>query len=66
MAAVATQYLYQLIIGRRVTNFETALDLTNLAMTSTSITAVSLATASGLAIADIVQAETREHTGGYP
>jgi hypothetical protein len=35
MAAIAAQYLHQLISVRRITSFETALDLENLTMTST-------------------------------
>ncbi|NJK36228.1 MAG: hypothetical protein HC919_15555 [Oscillatoriales cyanobacterium SM2_2_1] len=53
MAAIAGQYLYQLIVARQITTFETALDLANLTMTSTSITAAALAEASGLTVAEI-------------
>jgi 5,10-methenyltetrahydromethanopterin hydrogenase len=53
MAAIAAQYLHQLISARRVTSFETALDLANLTMTSIPITAAALAEASGLTVAEI-------------
>jgi PRTRC genetic system ThiF family protein len=61
MAAIAAQYLHQLISVRRITSFETALDLANLTMTSTPITAATLAEASGLTVAKITQTDEPNH-----
>lgn len=61
MAAIAAQYLHQLISVRRITSFETALDLVNLTMTSTSITAAALAEASGLTVAEIALTDEPRH-----
>ncbi|MBP1466218.1 ThiF family adenylyltransferase [Candidatus Chloroploca sp. M-50] len=68
MAAIAAQYLHQLISARRITTFETALDLANLTMCSIPITAATLADASGLTIADITQTDEPGHhrTRGHP
>ncbi|HMQ30022.1 MAG TPA: PRTRC system ThiF family protein [Chloroflexaceae bacterium] len=61
IAAIAAQYLHQLISVRRITSFETALDLANLTMTSTSITAAALAEASGLTVAEITLTDEPKH-----
>ena len=61
MAAIAAQYLHQLVSARRITSFETALDLANLTMASTPITAAALADASGLTVAEIIQAYEPRH-----
>jgi hypothetical protein len=53
MAAIAGQYLYQLVVGRQITTFETALDLASLTMRSTAITAETIAAAAGLNVADV-------------
>ena len=68
MAAIAAQYLHQLISARRVTSFETALDLANLTMTSIPITAAALAEASGLTVAEITLTDEPNHqrTRGHP
>jgi hypothetical protein len=67
-AAIAAQYLHQLISARRVTSFETALDLANLTMTSIPITAAALAEASGLTVAEITLTDEPKHqrTRGHP
>ncbi|PDW00651.1 ThiF family adenylyltransferase [Candidatus Chloroploca asiatica] len=61
MAAIAAQYLHQIISARRITTFETALDLATLTMRSTTITATTLADASGLSIAAITQTDEPGH-----
>lgn len=53
MAAVAGQYLHQLVIAQQITTCETALDLATLTMRSTPITAESIAAAGDLAVADV-------------
>lgn len=45
MAAIAGEYLYQLIIKRRITTFQTTVDLATLTMRSVPITATNLAEA---------------------
>lgn len=57
MAAIAAQYLYQLVIQRRVTTFETALDLANVTMASTPITATALAHATGLSVEEVTASD---------
>ncbi len=66
MAAVAGQYLHQLVVARQITTWETALDLATLTMRSTSITAETIAAAAGLAIADVttLNDKTTKHKGG--
>ena len=61
MAAIAAQYLHQLISARCVTSFEIALELVNLTMTSIPITAAALATVSGLTVAEITQTDEPNH-----
>lgn len=50
MAAIAAQYLYQVIIGRRLLTYQTTVDLGGLAMRSDPITAASLSQAAGISI----------------
>lgn len=47
IASIAAQYLYQLIVQRRLTTFQTTLDLQTLSMRSTPITVRNLAAATG-------------------
>jgi PRTRC genetic system ThiF family protein len=60
IAAVAAQYLYQLIVERRVTTFETSVALQGLAMRSRPITATALAAATGLAPDDLTGAAKKK------
>lgn len=53
MAAIAGQYLYQLIIKRKLMTFQTVVDLSSLSMRSTPITAAALAEACGLTVEQI-------------
>lgn len=48
MAAVAGEYLYNLIVRRRLTVFATSIDLESLSMRSQPITARAIAQACGL------------------
>lgn len=48
MAAIAAQYVYQIVVKRRLTTFRTAIDIESLAMRSDPITARALASATGL------------------
>lgn len=50
MAAIAAQYLYQIIIGRRLTTYQTVVDLGGLAMRSDPITAASISRNAGISI----------------
>lgn len=43
MAAIAAQYAYQIVMGRRLTTFQTTIDLASLTMRSLPITATALA-----------------------
>jgi len=54
--------------GLCIHSFETALDLVNLTMISTSITAAALADASGLTVAEIALNDEPNHqrTRGHP
>lgn len=54
IAAVAAQYLYQLVVQRRLTTFQTTIDLTSLSMRSTPITAAQLAQACNVSIDHIM------------
>jgi PRTRC genetic system ThiF family protein len=49
MAAIASQYAYQLVVRRRLTTFRTVVDLDTLTMRSDPITARALAAATGMA-----------------
>ncbi len=42
MAAISGEYLYKLVVPRRLTTFQTVVDLNTLAMRSTPITARAL------------------------
>jgi PRTRC genetic system ThiF family protein len=53
MAAIAAQYLYQLVVRRRLTTFRTVVDLDTLTMRSDPITARALVQATGLAETDL-------------
>ena len=68
MAAVAGQYLHQLVIARQITTCETALDLVTLTMRSTPITAESIAAAGDLTVADVttLPETTTKRKGGHP
>lgn len=68
MAAVAGQYLHQLVIARQTSTCETALDLATLTMRSTPITAESIAAAGDLAVADVttLPETTTKRKGGSP
>ncbi|MFV9505794.1 MAG: PRTRC system ThiF family protein [Oscillochloridaceae bacterium umkhey_bin13] len=66
MAAITGQYLYQLIVARQLTTFETALDLVSLTMRSTAITPGNLARAAGLSVEDITRLEKPTRTGERP
>jgi PRTRC genetic system ThiF family protein len=50
MAAIAGQYLYQLVVARRLTTFQTVVDIQSLTMRSLPITAANLAEATGMAV----------------
>jgi PRTRC genetic system ThiF family protein len=50
MATVAAQYLYGLVVQRRITTFRTTIDLRTLTMASVPITAHNLARETGLAL----------------
>lgn len=68
MAAVAGQYLHQLVIARQITTCETALDLATLTMRSTPITAECIAAAGNLTVADVttLPETTTKRNGGRP
>lgn len=66
MAAVVGQYLYQLIVARQITTFETALDLASLTMRSTTITPGNIARAAGLSVEDVTRLEKPTRTGVRP
>lgn len=53
MAAMAGQYLYQIVVHRRLTTFASVVDLTTLTMRSTPITAATVAEASGIPLATL-------------
>lgn len=56
MAAIAGQYLYGLVVARRLTTFQTVADLTSLTMRSLPITAANLAVATGLSAGHLTAA----------
>lgn len=66
MAAIAGQYLYQLVVARHITTFETALDLASLTMRSTTVTPGNIARAAGLSVEDITRLEKPTRTGVRP
>jgi PRTRC system ThiF family protein len=53
MAAIALQYIHQIVIRRRLTTFQTVVDLDSLAMRSDTITAANLSQATGLSVAQL-------------
>ncbi|HNP71818.1 MAG TPA: ThiF family adenylyltransferase [Kouleothrix sp.] len=53
MASIVGQYLYQIVIGRRLTTFRTVVDLASLTMRSDPITAAALSAATGLTPAQL-------------
>lgn len=57
MAAIAGQYLYGLVVARRLTTFQTVADLTSLTMRSLPITAANLAAATGLSVGHFTAAK---------
>lgn len=59
MAAIASQYLYQIVVRRRLTTFQTVVDLDSLAMRSDPITAANLSRATGLTVAQL-RGETKK------
>jgi PRTRC genetic system ThiF family protein len=61
MAAIAAQYLYQLVVQRRLTTFQTVVDLDSLSMRSTPITARTLAEMTGLTVAEIEGVKGENH-----
>jgi PRTRC genetic system ThiF family protein len=60
MAAIASEYLYDLVIRRRLTTFQTTVDLQSLSMRSTPITARTIATATGLTIDELTNTATKK------
>jgi PRTRC genetic system ThiF family protein len=56
MAAICGQYLYDLLVHRRLTRFRTVVDLTSLSMRSDAITSRALSLACGLT-ADVINGE---------
>lgn len=63
IAAVAAQYLYNLVVRRRLTTFETTIALSGLAMRSQPITAARLAEATGIDVATLTTAPARGQKG---
>jgi PRTRC genetic system ThiF family protein len=59
VAAVAAQYLHDLIILRRLTTFETTISLAPIAMRSRPITAAAIAEAAGIPIASLAPPPAR-------
>lgn len=53
MAAIAAQYLYDLVIRRRLTSFRTVVDLATLTMRSDAITAHNLSAAVGVTVDEL-------------
>jgi PRTRC genetic system ThiF family protein len=54
MASIATEYLYKLIVRRRITTFQTVVDLETLSATSTPITPKRIAKETGVPIEDLM------------
>jgi PRTRC genetic system ThiF family protein len=59
VAAVAAQYLHDLIVARRVTTFETTISLAPIAMRSRPITAAHIAEAARIPLADLAPPPAR-------
>lgn len=53
MASIAAQYLYSVVIRRRLTTFQTVVDLDSLSMRSDTITAANLSRATGISAAQL-------------
>lgn len=53
MAAICLQYIYAIVIRRRLTTFQTVVDLDSLTMRSDPITATNLSKATGLTLAQL-------------
>lgn len=62
MAAIAGQYLYSIVVQRRLTTFQTVVDLASLSMRSTPITATQLAQACGVSVDHITGTKTTKTT----
>jgi PRTRC genetic system ThiF family protein len=62
MASIAAQYLYGAVVRRRLTTFQTVVDLDSLAMRSDPITATNLSRATGLTVAQL-RGETTKKKG---
>lgn len=60
MAAIAGQYLYDLIVRRKLTRFRTVVDLESLSMRSDAITAAQLALATGQSAEQIAGIKTKK------
>jgi PRTRC genetic system ThiF family protein len=58
MAGIASQYLYQIVVQRRLTTFQTVIDLSSLSMRSTPITVAQLASACNVPIDHITGTKT--------
>lgn len=54
IAAIASQYLYQIVVQRRLTTFQTTIDLASLSMRSTPITSTQLSLACNVPIDHIL------------
>lgn len=59
MAAIAAEYLYNLVVRRRLTTFATSVDLASLTMQTQPITARALAQATGMDVATLTAAERK-------
>jgi PRTRC genetic system ThiF family protein len=59
MAAVASQYLYQVVVQRKLMTFRTVIDLSSLTMRSDMITARALATATGLTVKELTKKKAK-------
>ncbi|MBK8200243.1 MAG: PRTRC system ThiF family protein [Acidobacteria bacterium] len=63
MAAIAGQYLYQIVVARRLTIFRTVVDLGSLTMRSDPITAANLSAATGLTLAALRGEQAKQQKG---
>jgi hypothetical protein len=55
MAAVTAQYLYQIVVARRLTTFATTLDLGSLSMRSLPTTARAVSEATGMDLTELAR-----------
>jgi len=62
MAAIVGQYLYQIVVQRKLTTFQTVIDLVSLSMRSLPITAAQLAQACGTTIEHITGTKATKKT----